>query len=132
MASTGNALPGTGASVSRAATAWTAPGNVATDNATDATCNSGASGSDYLVASNFGFTVPANATILGVTARAEASEHSTGTEGLNAQLQDSSSALVGSSKSQTVSGTAKAVYTFGGTSDVWGATLTRDIVNNSN
>ncbi len=132
MSSTGNVFPGTGESVDRSAlTAWTNPGNIVSDNATDATCN--ATGSDYLVARNFGFTIPAGATISGVLVRVEASEHSTGTEPLLAQLQDDAAALVGSSKSTSnegsISGTTKSVYTYGSTSDVWGATLTSTIVN---
>jgi hypothetical protein len=50
-------------------------------------------------------------------------------------LQNESGALVGSSKSQAnegpISGTTKAVYTYGSTSDVWGATLTRAIVTDA-
>jgi hypothetical protein len=129
MSSTGNVFPTAGASVSRAATAWTASGEIVSDNTTDATCSSGASGSDYLVASAFGFSIPSDATILGITVRIEASEHTAGTESLNAQLQDGSAALIGSSSAQAINGTAKSVYTYGGTTDVWGATLTPAIVN---
>ncbi len=131
MASTGNVFPGTGESVLRGATGWTNPGNIVSDNATDATCNG--PGSDYLVARNFNFSViPAGAVIQGVTVRVEASEHSAGTEVLNAQLQDDSATLVGSAKSNiTVSGTGKAVYTTGGTADTWGASLTRAIVQDA-
>jgi hypothetical protein len=126
MASTGNVFPGTGSSVARStATAWTTPTNIGSDNATDATCNSGASGSAYLVASNFDLaSVPSDATILGFTVRVEASEHSAGTETLNAQLQGSTAALVGSSKTANISGTGKTVYTYGGAADMWGTSLT--------
>src|SRR5688572_21577793 len=132
MASTGNILPQTGESVDRAGlTAWTTPGNVVSDNATDATCN--ATGSDYLVARNFNLSaVPDGATITGILVRVEASEHSTSTEPLLAQLQNEAGTLVGSAKSTSnegsISGTAKAVYTYGSTSDLWGATLTPAIV----
>ena len=55
---------------------------------------------------------------------------------LLAQLQDDAAALAGSSKSTSnegsISGTTKAVYTYGSTSDVWGATLTPAIVKNAN
>jgi hypothetical protein len=126
MASTGNVFPGTGSSVARStATAWTTPTNIGSDNASDATCNSGASGSAYLVASNFNFaSIPSDATVLGFTVRVEASEHSAGTETLNAQLQGSTAALVGSSKTANISGTGKTVYTYGGAADVWGTSLT--------
>lgn len=129
MAATGNVFAGTGENnAGIGATAWTNPGNLVSDNGTDATCNAAAS-SQYLVARNFGFTLPANAVILGITIRVEASEHTTGTESLNARLQDESGTLVGSSKANTISGTTKAVYTYGSASDVWSATLTAAIVN---
>ena len=135
MASTGNVFAGTGESVDRAGlTAWTNPGNVTADDAADATC-SGA-GSDYLVARNFNFAaVPTGAVILGVFVRVEASEHTSGTEPLLAQLQDEAAALVGSSKSAAIegniSGTTKAIYTYGGTSDLWSAALTAAIVKDA-
>ena len=135
MPNTGNVFAGTGESVDRAGlTAWTSPTAIVSDNATDATCN--ATGSDYLVARNFDFsTIPNDATIAGVLVRVEASEHSAGTEALLAQLQDETATLAGASKAQAnegaISGTAKAVYTYGSTSDVWSATLTPAIVKDA-
>lgn len=128
---TGNTFPTSGTNVlGIGAAAWLTPGEIVSDNTTDATCSG--VGSNYLVASNFGFALPAGATISGVFVRVEASEHSGGTEPLLAQLQDASGALFGSSKSTSnegsISGTAKAVYTYGSTSDVWGATLSEAIV----
>lgn len=136
MPSTGNVFAGTGENTDRAGlTAWTTPENVTSDNGADATCN--ATGSDYLVARNFDFSsIPVGSTINGITVRVEASEHSTGTEPLLAQLQDDAAALTGASKSAAnegnISGATKAVYTYGSTSDVWSATLTRAIVTNAN
>lgn len=133
LLSTGNLFPDVGSNADRGgATDWTTPENIISDNATDATCASGASGSDYLIASDFDFALPAGSTINGVLVRVEASEHSPGTEPLLAQLQDETGTLFGSSKSTSnegsVSGTGKAVYTYGSTSDVWGATITEAIV----
>lgn len=127
MANTGNIFPGTGENnAGIGATAWASPGNIVSDNATDATCTAAAS-SQYLVARNFNFgAIPSNARITGVLVRIEASESSGGTEALLAQLQDSSGALFGSSKSVSnegnISGTGKAVYTYGSTTDLWGTT----------
>jgi hypothetical protein len=75
--------------------------------------------------------VPVGATIEGITVRLEASEHSPGNESVNAQLQDHTGALIGSGKATTVSGTAKAVYTYGAVTDLWAATLTVAIVNSA-
>lgn len=133
MASTGNVFAGTGENnAGIGATAWGTPGNLTADDATDTSCAAGAS-SNYLVARNFNFaSIPAGATINGITVRIEASEHSAGTESLNAQLQDDTATLVGASKANTISGTAKAVYTYGAVDDTWTATLTRAIVQNAN
>jgi hypothetical protein len=131
MPSTGNVFAGTGENnAGIGATAWTNPGNITSDNATDASCNAGAS-SQYLVARNFSFGLPSNALIVGVTVRIEAAESSAGSETLNAQLQNESGTLVGSSKTASVNGTSPTVYTFGSTSDLWGATLTSAIVNDA-
>jgi hypothetical protein len=128
VASTGNIFAGTGENLAGiGATAWTNPGNIVSDNATDATNNG--SSSNYLVARNYGFSVPGAATIAGITVRIELSEHSPGSETLNARLQDENGALIGSGKTASVTGTTKTVYTYGSTSDLWGATLTPAIVN---
>lgn len=132
MANTGNIFPGTGENnAGIGATAWTSPGNVVSDNTTDATCNAAAS-SQYLVARNFNFaTVPTNATIDGITVRIEASESSTGSETLNARLQDEGAALVGNTKTASINGTGKTVYTYGATNDVWAASPTGNKVHDA-
>jgi hypothetical protein len=133
VATTGNVFAGTGENnAGIGATAWTSPGNITSDNATDASCNAGAS-SQYLVARNFSFSIPAGATILGVTVRIEGTESSSGTEAMNAQLQDESGTLVGSVKQATFSGTGATVYTYGGVNDTWGVgQLTPGQVANAN
>jgi hypothetical protein len=133
VANTGNKYPGTTGTVTRtSATTWTNPENIVSDNTTDATCaDSTGNGSYYLVASNFGLSLSSLHTIRGITVVVQASEHSTGTEVLNAQLQDASGALFGGSKTATISGTTKTNYTYGSTSDLWSATLTPAIVNDA-
>ena len=134
MPTTIDTLPGTGESVDRAGlTAWTNPGNITANDGTVANCTG--SGSDYLVARNFGFSIPAGSTINGIFVRVEAAENAGGTEALLAQLQDDAAALAGSSKANAIeghlSGTTLTIYTYGGTSDLWGATLTPAIVNDA-
>jgi hypothetical protein len=130
VSSTGNIFAGTGENLAGiGATAWTNPGNIVSDNATDATNNG--SSSNYLVARNYGLSVPVGATVVGITVRIELSEHSPGSETLNARLQDENGALIGSGKTASVTGTTKTVYTYGSTSDLWGATLTPAIVNDA-
>lgn len=129
--STGNIFPASGTNnAGIGATAWTNPGNIVSDNNSTASCNAGAS-SQYLVASNFTFELPSGAVVLGITARAGGTESSGGTESVNMQLQDESGALFGSSKSVTWNGTSETVYTYGGASDLWGATITEAIVEDA-
>jgi hypothetical protein len=131
MASTGNVFPTVGANVDRAGnTAWTNPGNVVSDNATDATV---AVPSDYLVTSSYGFTVPSSAVIRGVTVRVEASETGTGSSSYIPQLHSNTTpTLIGAAKSAvTVTGTTPVISTNGGAADLWSATLTPSDVNAS-
>jgi hypothetical protein len=132
VASTGNVFPTTAAAVDRAGnTAWTNPGNVVSDNTTDATVTVPSS---YLVTSGYDFSsIPDNATIVGVTVRVEASESGTGNSDYIPQLHTSTTpTLVGSAKSAvTVNGTTKVVSTSGGTADMWGTSLTVAQVKNS-
>lgn len=132
MATTGDRIAGTGTSVTRGSgTAWTNPGNITANDGTTASVSSGSFGSNYLVASNFGFTVPTGSVIQGVTVKFEAAESSTGTESVTAQLQDNSAALFGTTIAQTVNGTTLTVYTYGGTANLWGTgtALTPEVVN---
>lgn len=129
--STGNIFAGTGENnADIGATAWVSPENIVDDNTVDSTCNAAAS-SQYLVARNFNFQIPGGAIIRGITVRIEASESSPGAETLNAQLQNESGTLFGSSKTASINGTGKTVYTYGGVADLWGATLTPAVVNDA-
>lgn len=132
MANTGNIFAGTGENnAGIGATAWVNPGNVVSDNATDSTCTAAAS-SQYLVARNFNFAaVPVNATIDGIVVRIEASESSSGSETLNARIQDAAGALAGTGKTASINGTGKIVYTYGTTSDVWSAAPTGNMVHDA-
>jgi hypothetical protein len=131
MATTGNTFPTVAANVDRAASAaWTTPGNVVSDNGSNASV---AVPSDYLVTSAYGFTIPANATIVGVTVRVEATETGGGNSNYIPQLHSATTpTLIGSAKTAvTVNGTTPVVSSNGGASDLWGATLTPLIVNNA-
>ncbi len=137
MANTGNVSAGTGESNSGiGATAWTNPTNISVSDGSVATCSAGGSGSHYLVARNFGFSIPEGSVIYGVRVTIEAAEFSGGTEPLLAQLQDSSASLFGASKSTSnegsISGTNDTSYTYGSTTDTWSATLTPSIINSAN
>ena len=131
MPTTANTFPTVAANVDRAgSTAWTSPGNVVSDNATDATV---VVPSDYLVTSTYGFSIPALAKIFGVTVRVEASESGGGDSSYIPQLHsDTTPTLIGSAKAAvTVSGTTKVISVNGSATDTWEAALTPTIVNGS-
>jgi hypothetical protein len=130
MANTGNVFPTAGANVDRAGnTAWTNPGNVVSDNASSA---SATVPTDYLVTSGYGFSLPAASAISGVTVRIEASETGSGSSDYIPQLASSTTpTLIGSPKSAITITTGPTISTSGGVTDLWGAALTRAIVNDS-
>ena len=80
MASQGPLFPGTTGTLANAGTsenaeAWVSPGNIVSDNATEASITAATYDSpdlsQLLVASNFGFTIPASSTIDGITVEVE-------------------------------------------------------------
>lgn len=130
--STGNVFTGLGSNNnSIGATAWTNPNNITADDNAVAS-NTAAASSWNLYAQSFNFNIPQNAKILGITVRIGAAESSTGSETFFAQLLGTGGTIIGSSKSVSLNGTSETIYTYGGSTDVWGATLTTAIVNHSN
>lgn len=125
--STGNVMAGAGTSVDRAgSTAWTNPGNIVSDNATDATC---ATPCDYLIAA-YDFDIPAGATVAGVTVRVEATETGSGSSNYVPQLcSNTTPTLIGSAKTAVGVTNGPVISSNGGAADLWGAALTPSIVN---
>lgn len=127
-------LAGTGASdTGIGAAAWTSPGNITAEDSSSASCT--ASGSDIthgLQATNFGFSIPSGATIDGVVATFRR-RYVFGTP------VDYSVRLI---KGGVYTGTDKALGafwppafskdSFGGSTDLWGTTLSDTDVNASN
>lgn len=133
MPTTGNVFGFSGSTVDRAgATAWTNPTRVNVDDALGATA---VTPTDYLIANshavNWSATLPATATILGVTVRVEASETGTGSSDYILQLISDPAAptLIGSAKSPITITNGPTISTSGGPTDTWGAALTPAIVN---
>jgi hypothetical protein len=92
--------------------------------------------SNYLRATGFGFNIPAGATINGIAVGIERSEANS----QQATIRDSAvhlvknNTVVGDNKAATTINwpTSDATATYGGTADLWGATWTRDDINNAN
>lgn len=133
MTTTGDIIAGTGTSVTRGAgTAWTNPGNITANDGTTASCASGSSGSAYLRASNFGFSIPANSLIQGFTVKVDMAESSTGSETVSVQLVGAAGTAIGTAKTFSANGTALTVYTTGTATDLWGTTgLTATDINDT-
>ena len=111
------------------ATAWASPSNAVSSNNSYATCAAIASYADYLDVSNFGFSIPAGATLNGYTVEIEMKASVALPTEMVANLR-SAGADVGSSKLGNAP-TTEAYVTFGGASDKWGTALTVSNVNAS-
>lgn len=122
---------------------WTNPSNIYTSNNTYAVSASIASSSTsgYLTCTGNGFSIPTGATIDGIEVTVEAKNQLSG-NGFQLRVQSSEaniryagatiSALPPSGiANQTWNSTSDQSKTFGGSTNLWGATLTPAIVNDS-
>lgn len=131
----GPRAPGTTANVAHGAGSWSNVSNVAAEDGSLASITLSPSGAtietDYLFATNYGFSLPTEAVILGLLIEAKASANVTGSPGL--------STLLGVTKSGTTVVNSTAVFppgspgwvTFGGATDLLGTTWTPAEVNAS-
>lgn len=135
MATSGPRYPGS------AGGGWSSAGNVFADDGADASAL--ASPSSVTVPMNatlFGFSIPADATIEGITVEIEAYRATTGGAAVShrdtAQLLKAGSP-VGTNKGNTAHddsqpiATTATVYTYGGATDLWGTTWTPSEINAS-
>lgn len=122
-----------GANIAGSNTDWTNPGNVVSSNNSYASCGTLSPGSptDYLAATNPGFSIPGTDTIDGIEVNVEASR-SSGTANITAiaLTKNGSSALGNKTPAQALTGT-DVVYTFGGPADLWGQSWTPAEINAS-
>lgn len=137
MASSGDTLGGTAASTATGAPgsdAWSNPNNALVDNASGATCATGAgSTTTWLHITNFNFSsIPDGSTINGITVKARVKCSSTNDWYIHTIRISNSGTLLGTAKGPQGSGpgsdpyntwsTTASVKTIGGSSDVWGWT----------
>lgn len=133
MSSSGPSLAGTGANdASFGANAWSNAGNITSSNNVRATVAVLGSNSQYLKATNFGFSIPAGAIILGIEFRFER-QASAGSasdvrvravKGGSIQSTDLSAGAAWNASSDRVD-------SFGGASSLWGTTWTASDINAS-
>ena len=137
MPSEGPNSPGTLADVGDVAgTAWTTPSNAGASDDAYAVWTAdygGGATTDRLKATNFGFSIPAGATINGIVVEVE---------GKHSGLTNPSINLINLLKAGSVEGgtkngwsklftTSDVYYSFGGAADVWSGTWTASDINNS-
>jgi hypothetical protein len=128
---------GTGSNVDCPGAAWTNPGNITTTGSPYATASlSYRATSQYLEGTNYGFSIPTNATIVGiqVTINRKSSSNSSGYS-----INDVTVSLI---KAGTITGDNKATTadwptsfetaSYGSESDLWGTTWTPADINASN
>jgi len=133
---------GTGTNVNVTGIAWSNPGNItASDNNRASVSLNNGEISDALVATNFGFTIPATATIDGVTVSIEKSGTRTTFFGFpiryindnSIQLTIDGTTPIGDNKASATAWPSSDTPTqYGGATDAWNASLTPTDVNSSN
>jgi LPXTG-site transpeptidase (sortase) family protein len=138
-AASGPNFPGTGTDVAGVGTiAWANPGNVTSDNNVNATATTNGV-THYLQATNYGFAIPAAATITGITVIIGRY----GTTGAGNDVRDNVVSLIkggvvvtGAGSNLAATGTdwpaAEAAATYGGTTNLWGTTWTPANINAAN
>lgn len=136
MASQGPLSCGTGADDAGTGTvAWTNPSNITSSDNTYATASiSTGNDSHYIKATNFGFTIPASATINGFTAEAEVS--CVFTPGINVTdikaRAIKAGTIQGTDRSNATAWTTTDTYlSHGGAADLWGGTWTPADINDT-
>ena len=128
----GNA-PGTAVDVDTGNDPWGNPGNVYVSDNTYAAVALDSSRSNTLRVTNFGFAIPAGATINGITVRIERRAITSGgvVQDYRIQLRKSGGVAGDDKASATAWPATDAVATYGGVADLWGTTWTATEVNNS-
>lgn len=114
--------------------AWSTPTNIASSDDSYATSAIGSlQTTQYLVATGFGFSIPAGATINGITVEIEKSR--TGLGSVNdLAVRIVKGGVIGSTDKSNATAwpTTDAYTTYGSSSDVWGETWTSTDINASN
>ncbi len=139
MTTVGPRYPGTMADDSGVGTlTWSNPGNVVSDNSTYASCSPSSSGTyttHYIKCTNFGFSIPSNGTINGITVEVD---RYCDQNGLRYTLDSRVSLVRAGTVEATNKGdtsnkwpTSQTVKTYGGAADLWSASWSYSDINNS-
>lgn len=132
MKTSGPNNPGTLANdASFGTTAWSNPSNAASSNNADASAAPSTGTTQYLKATNFGFNLPKNAKVLGITVGVERSDPSSLSEDERVRLVKGGSVQTTDKASAAAWPTSDAYATYGSNSDLWGSTWTAKDINDS-
>lgn len=133
MVSSGPNSPATGADDATVGSiTWVNPGNIFSSDGSYATATMTATPSHYLKATNFGFSIPTGATILGIKVEIEKLE--AGSVFDNEVKIVKSDGSIGTTDKSNITEwpTTEAYTTYGGSSDLWGETWTATDINSAN
>ena len=134
----GNTAPTSGTNdTSYGSIAWSNPTNIyASENTRASVTLSGTTATNYLSASSFGFSIPTDATIIGITASIERVRNggTTGAARDNVVRLVKGGTVIGDNKAATGTNwpTTEAAATYGSSIDLWGTTWTPSDINASN
>lgn len=136
MASTGFTICGTGANNTDVGTeAWANPGNITADDGSDADGSAAAKDEqmNYLVGSNFGFSIPAGATIDGIEARIGDASDNQADAGITHVIiyKDNSTPGNDLETGETIISSTPTNYDYGGATELWGLSWTPSEINAS-
>ena len=120
--------------------AWSGTGNTIASDDTRATVTLNDEDSEFLVLSDFGFSIPAGSTIDGIEVSIERSIDNTGgsraVQDVVVQLLDAAGSATGNNKAATSTNwpgpSAEASATYGNNTDLWGATWSVSDINDTN
>ena len=133
MADTGATLPGLGSSEDRdGKAAWSSPTNIQAEAGISNNLPAKNDYGDWLRASDFGFSVPVDATIDGIKVEVSHYASSSGIKDSSLRLVDGDGNNAGDDKASATNWpTAQTTREYGGASDKWGASPTPAMVNDS-
>jgi hypothetical protein len=114
--------------------AWTNPGNITANDSVVATVTVTTTNSDWLVANNFGFSIPSGSTIDGIVATVNASANASSSAVDNGAFLIHANSSFSPSNQATNSAlpTTLTDKTYGGSSSTWGDSWTATDINSAN
>jgi len=135
MSVAGPRIAGTGANDATVGTvAWTNAGNITANDGADATASAVAASSttQFLKATNFGFTIPATATIDGIIFTIEASASGSPVLDTRVSVVKANGSIGATNLSDEQNwGTGPALFNYGSSTSLWGETWTAADINDA-